>query len=52
MEQAAAPETPRPLLVRFARALIVGILAIFLFYLKMLGAVLKLGMRLIRGAPR
>jgi hypothetical protein len=51
MEHTAAPETPSPLFVRFARMLIVGVLAVFLFYLKLVGAILKLGMRLIRNAP-
>jgi hypothetical protein len=51
MEHTAAPETPSPLFVRFARALIIGVLAVFLFYLKVLGAILKMGMRLIRKAP-
>lgn len=51
MEHTAAPETPSPLFIRFAKMLIVGVLAIFLFYLKLLGAILKIGMRLIRKAP-
>jgi hypothetical protein len=51
MEHTAAPQNPSPLFLRFARMLIVGVLAVFLFYLKVLGAILKMGMRLIRKAP-
>ncbi|MCD6024715.1 MAG: hypothetical protein K0Q91_1631 [Fibrobacteria bacterium] len=52
MERTAAPD-PRssPLFIRFARMLILGVLTVFLFYLKVLGAILKMGMRLIRKAP-
>ena len=49
MENSATTPEPRPIYVRFLRALIVGILAVFLFYLKILGAILKLGIRAIKG---
>ena len=51
MENAAPTTESNPLLIRFLRALIVGVLAMLLLYLKVLGAVLKLGMRAIRGIP-
>ena len=50
MEQAITPDA-RPIYVRLLRALVVGILAVFLFYLNVMGAILKLGIRAIKGIP-
>ena len=50
MEHATTPPS-RPIFMRFLRALIVGILTVFLFYLKILGGILKLGMRAVKKVP-
>ena len=51
MDKTTNTQAPSPLLVRFLRALIVGVLAVFLFYLKVLGAILKLGIRAVKSVP-
>jgi len=51
MEHAENPSPAKPLYARVVRALIVGVLAVLLFYLKVLGTILKLGIRMVKGAP-
>ena len=50
MEQAITPDA-HPIYVRLLRALVVGILAVFLFYLNVMGAILKMGIRAIKAIP-
>jgi len=51
MDYAENTASSRPLALRIARALIVGVLAVLVFYLKVLGAILKFGIRAIQKAP-
>jgi hypothetical protein len=51
------PESPTPtpasrsFLERFLRVLLLGALSLLVFYLKILGGILKIGIRAIRKAP-